>query len=75
MTRNVNKAGLYYDDNCTELLRSWDDLLRAGLVRVKDGVLSGTATVESSLDGVLVLPEGIKAIADYAFASDPKLRG
>lgn len=75
MTRNVNKAGLYYDDNCTELLRSWDDLLSAGLVQVKDGVLSGTATVDSSLDGVLVLPDGIRAIANYAFTSDPKLRG
>ena len=75
MARKVNKAGLYNDDECTELLRSWDDLLSVGLVQVKDGVLSGTATVESSLGGVLVLPEGIRAIADYAFAGDHELRG
>lgn len=69
--------GLYTDSTCSEMICSWDELCSRKVVQVVDGVLSGSSTISdnSGLSGVLVLPESIEQICDFAFASEHQLRG
>ena len=69
--------GLYRDDACMDRVYSWEELCEKGVVKLSEGKLSGTSTVEedSIIDGVLVLPRNVENICTYAFTSEPKLRG
>ena len=69
--------GLYTDGKCSEMICSWDELCDKKVVRVVDGVLSGSSTVSDNdcLAGVLVLPECVEQICDFAFTSERRLRG
>ena len=50
--------------------KSWDEYLKAGLITVKDGILTSCS---DTISGELVIPEGITEINDNAFRGCTKL--
>ena len=64
--------GLYADANYKTLLKSWDDLLSEGVIKVTDGAAEA---LEDSINGYLAIGPEVTSISDNGFCAVSGLTG